>query len=79
MQLRSPHHPSASETLIKIYGAVESVAVSQFRVCVLGSVHFKVIDVIVLHKVSPNSQKIQENSNCDLLMTLKHDLTFSRF
>lgn len=38
------------------------------RVCVLGSLQFKVADVIVLHKSSPSSLNVEANWNYDLKM-----------
>lgn len=43
-------------------------AVSQFRVCILGSTHFDVIDVIARCKVCLNSLNIEAYFNCNLKM-----------
>lgn len=41
---------------------LNSLAVSRFRLCVLGSMQFEVVDVIALCKVPPN----EEHSKCDV-------------
>lgn len=40
----------------------------QFRVCVLWCMQFEVVDIIALHKHSPNSLNIKTSSKCDRKM-----------